>query len=933
MSRAPQVLATFVIFSLSAGVLGGLIFYVDNAAPDVLGNFTEDTPFDMEVSITSSFYDQNTTSIYDVRSSMTSEAIVDDLEKVSFIDTYYEDEDYTDWRYENRIYIGVEESFFEEFPNAIETNADHSLLTDETCFVEQNTMDRLGLEIGDDYTAYVTYWSPDVGRVEYSETYEIVGAFDSNIFMDEYWWYSGQELISRLQMLTTTEGLASRFDELPYGEYSGIREAYWLNLDKAWILGEDPALLMEELDNLRKRIEQAALPYAYVSDYEILDAVRDYVAWATAMRAIAISFSIPSIVMGVMLVYYTSNLLADERRKDIGTLKTRGGSGWQAFKWIISSSLLTATIGSLGAIGTGAVAAYLSSAVKLFFIFDLTQLTGLEFLLYPQSLAIVFGFSFGVGILVSLPIAIKSFLMSSTEAHSTIEREILLEEEKMGSPWIDLVVIAISGYATLQTVMYTSMFSYYGLSVLGMLIVLVPFLAGFIVGFARLLSRPVASIKEKVLKRIKLDVFRVGSRVMSRTVALFKKSESMGVMFVAMVFAAGVFSSVSAYTGHNHMIETFKFQVGSDVTVDVKTGLNNVTTAVIGNISSVEGVSHVSAVLTVTGAVTYYTADQDNFRRWRNESITVYAAQPDSWYDAGFWLPYFTNSLPPQEALRLMSENYTNVLSSFRPVEEYSGYTPVYGDSITVRLKGDGWYNTSECSIVDIMADPGVYTSTTYLPGMPNTRQFVVMGLDYVHDCLNTTEVTRFLINLEDPSEYETVMDRLYELAPNSFSSIESPYSDINAAIESNAGQSIHGIYTMNVVFTLIFLSAGMFIVSLMRANNLSKQFSILRALGTEDRSITASVLVDTSIGLSIAAVIGAFLGFVLSGFIINMPIVYFGAETARLWARLPVTIVIPGLVLSGIIIASFSFSLIATYVVIRRTLDKNIAEDIQYME
>ncbi len=933
MSRAPQVLATFVIFSLSAGVLGGLVFYVDNAAPDVLGNFTEDTPFDMQVSITSSFYGQNTTSLYDIRSSMTSEAVVEDLEKVNFIETYYEEEDHMDWRYEHRVYLGIARSFFDEFPNAIQTNADTSLLTDQTCLIERHTMDRLELQIGDDYTAYVTYYSPESGRVEYSKTYQIVGVFDSNIFMDEYWRYSGEELISRLHMITTNEGLSSRFAELPYGEYSGIREAYWLTLDKEWMLDQDPAFLIEELDNLRKRIEQAALPYAFVSEYEVLEAVRDYVAWATAMRSIAISFSIPSIVMGVMLVYYTSNLLADERRKDVGTLKTRGGSGWQAFRWIISSSLLTAIIGSIGAIGTGALAAYLSSAVKLFFIFDFSQLAGLDFLLYPESVAIVFGFAFAVGIVVSLPVAIKSFLMTSTEAHSTIERDILLEREEMGSVWIDLGVIAVCGYATLQIVVYASMFSYYGMSALGLLITLVPFLAGFIIGFARLLSRPVASIKARVLKRIDLDVFRVGARVMGRTVALFKKSESMGVMFVAMVFAAGVFSSVSAYTGHNHMIDTFKFQVGSDVTIDVRTGLNNITTDFVGNISAIEGVSHVTAALTVTGAISYYSADSNNFRRWRNHSIMVYAAQPASWYDAGFWLPYFTESLSPQDALALMSENHTNILSSFKPVDEYSGYTPVYGDQVTVRLKGDGWYNISHCKIVDIMGEPGMYSPTTYLPGMPSTRQFIVMDLDYVHDSLNTTEVTRFLVNLENPSEYEVVMERLHELAPNSFSSIESPYTDINAAIESNAGQSIHGIYTMNVVFTLIFLSAGMFIVSLMRTNNLSKQFSILRALGTEDRSITASVLADTSIGLLIAAIIGTFLGFILTGFIINMPIVYFGAETAMLWSRLPVTLIIPGLVLGGIIFASYSFSLIATYVVTRKTLEKNIAEDIQYME
>ena len=43
-SRSPQVLATLLMFSLSAGVLGGVLFYMDSTSSSVLDDMTQDIP-------------------------------------------------------------------------------------------------------------------------------------------------------------------------------------------------------------------------------------------------------------------------------------------------------------------------------------------------------------------------------------------------------------------------------------------------------------------------------------------------------------------------------------------------------------------------------------------------------------------------------------------------------------------------------------------------------------------------------------------------------------------------------------------------------------------------------------------------------------------------------------------------------------------------
>jgi len=284
-----------------------------------------------------------------------------------------------------------------------------------------------------------------------------------------------------------------------------------------------------------------------------------------------------------------------------------------------------------------------------------------------------------------------------------------------------------------------------------------------------------------------------------------------------------------------------------------------------------------------------------------------------------------------------MAEDYTNVLASFKPIDHYttSGYmrTPVYGNQIDIAIKTEDWTNTSTHTIIDVLADSESGYGSKYLPGEPSKQDFVVMDVDYVHDCLNTTKVTKFIIHLEDGANVTSVMSELWNLAPHSFSKLDSPYIHIDEALESKGGQSIYGVYTLNVIFSTIYLTVGMLIVSSVRVRNMRKQFSVLRALGTNSNSIIVSVLIDSALGLLLALGIGSLLGLILSGFALSMPLVYTGLSTLQLWSRLPVILVIPFEIIGGIIATSFLFSFIATYVVTRRALQRNIAEEIQYLE
>jgi ABC-type lipoprotein release transport system permease subunit len=933
-ARGPQLLTTLLVFSLSAGVLGGILFFMDAAGPHVFEDITGDVDVDMEILFTTPFYAQNETSMEEIEQMVSEQEAVLGQETIAVVDSYdwrsYEDE-----RYRRNTYLGVNQSFFATFNQAIELDDGAPGLTNDTCYVEHATLNHMGLEIGDNYTISMWTWDENGTEIWTNHSLRIASTFVSHIFFEQIIWNQPED--TTLRLITTRQGINDGFGYLGYSGWDAIEEKIWVELDHTAVIGSDPAQALENLDNLRKTIENRALPFVRIGRFGLLNGVYEYTMWSTSMRVIALAFSIPSIVMGIMLIQYNSNLLADERRKDIGMLKTRGASGWQAFTWVLSSAIITGIIGSFGAVLTGALAALLSSTVRTLMVFDLTQLADLTILLQPTAVVLVFMFSFVVGLIVALPAAVRALLMTPTEAHSVIEREVLAEAEELGNPVIELLALAMSGYVLMPLLLMMSFGGFYIASYMAYMLIAAPLLGIFTIALARLMSRPTARIKAGLLGKMEKSRLTVGVRLMSRTVRLFKKSEAMGTMFIAMVFAAGIFASISATTGYNHMTDLYMFQDGADVVIDVKTGLENVTLDMLENISSIEGVEHSSAALEFNAYAAYYYSTPWSGREYANQSINVIAVQPEEWVQSAFMLPYFTLYNTPQVSIPLLSADNTDVVTSFKPISHYVTSflgmpIPVYSDQITLSIRGPAWNNVTDCTIVDVMAssDQG---ATTYLPGEPMANNFIVIDLDYAHSCLNTTHVTKFFIKLQDGYNYTKAVSDLHALSPNSFGSVKTPLDDIDEALDSKAAQSLYGVYTLNVLFTLIYLTAGMTIVAAVRVRRMRKQLSILRALGEQSSDIALAVLADTTLGVLIGAGVGAVIGLALTALVINMPLAYIGMASTLSWARLPVILGVPWLLLTAILSASFLFALAATYVVTRRNLKLNIASEIQYAE
>ncbi|MFO7836572.1 MAG: ABC transporter permease [Candidatus Thorarchaeota archaeon] len=929
-----KVLATFLVFSLSAGVLGGILFYMDSIRPDVLQEMTNDVSVDMQVALSQQFYEQNSTTMEEIENTIQEQQDVQASDILSMVRSY--DWNAATYELHEHIYLGLSQNTFSLFPQAFDLLASTATLNDSSCYVEAATLEHYGLGLGDNFTAVARIHEEGTETIIEKE-FIIVGSFQTGLYVQR--WYSHEQDISMLRMVTTKSGLENAFPQLDPRGYVSRKNVIWVDLDQSSILSYGDAPPSDRAENIGKQIEQDTLPYAYILEYALENTFRSYTGWAQTVTYISLAFSIPSLVMGIMLVYYNSELLANQRRKNVGTLKTRGASGWQAFRWVLVQAVIVAFIGSLGAILVGLLSSYLSGSVRTFLEFSLERLASFTLLLEPDAIMWVFIFSFGVGLVVSIPTAVQALLMSPEEAHASLEREVLQEESNLGNPFIDLGAVGISTFFLFSMF---SMFSYvasgYGPGGVYFSSVVVIFMGVFVVGLSRLLSRGGPNVKAKIVSRLKTKKYEPGSRLLSRTVMMFKKSESLAVIFVGLVFTAGLFCSISAQTGFNHTRSLSMFEAGGDIVVKVRPEVQNITLDMLDEITSIDGVKNASGVLETEGYVEYWQAYRNGEYSYIERSISVFGVEAKAWAETAFFLDYFANDQTPKQSLHDMSLSNQSVITSFKPIDGYSGsyggtQSPIYSEELAVRLEEPGWINESECQIIDTLATLGQYgSSNQYFPGRPELSSFVIMNLDYVHACKNTSRVSSFYVKLNKGANYTRIMGEIADLSQSSFQSIESGLLNLDQSLDSRAAQTIYGVYTLNVVFSLIYLTAGIAIVTFVRIQNLRRPLSVLRALGTERKSIMIPMLIDSLATTAAAAGVGALIALALTGFAIQVPLNYIGTSLSLTWLRLRVVISVPFLIVALILCVTVAAVLLTTYFITRATLEKNIAEEIQYV-
>ena len=92
---------------------------------------------------------------------------------------------------------------------------------------------------------------------------------------------------------------------------------------------------------------------------------------------------------------------------------------------------------------------------------------------------------------------------------------------------------------------------------------------------------------------------------------------------------------------------------------------------------------------------------------------------------------------------------------------------------------------------------------------------------------------------------------------------------------------------------------------------------------------LSSAIIASMILGIVIGSLVGLFLSFLL----IEIPLAFLGVTTEIVWSRLPVFLVLPVPLIVGIILLSFVSAFVTTYIVTKRGLSSNLADDFRHIE
>lgn len=925
-SDATQTLVTLLVFSLSSGVLAGILFYTDSTGPYVLDELANSAPIHMKIQFTNTFYSQGDGSTTEIMDFLANQDQIAASEHVLTIDGHYDHLWFSPYR--RYVHLGVADGFLETYADCIQLSPESLELTEGGCYVDESIFTEAGLRIGDPYNVTVVEPRSQWGDTHYIiRTLEVRGSFESTNLWGRY--KQGEDSIPILRAIMTKSTLQTEFGLIGYGVRNALSHRIWVKMQPSFLQNSDTAEAEEQIDTLRKTIAQNIAPHASITELAALSVVRGYASWRSSMIAIAIAFTIPSFVMGIILVNYTSELVSDKRRNEVGMLRMRGASSRAAAAWVLDISLLTGFLGAAGAVAIGFLAALLSGNMRGFLVLSTSAFS---VVLQPQAVLFVFGFSFCMGLFASVLSIIRVLLLSPSETHREVHED-KTETEETYAPIIEIAIAGISSVVVMMLLPYMGAYAASSRSPFTSFMTVVAF-GAFIISLTKFLARPTAHLKSSLMRKI-ADPRRVGgTSVMGGYSRMKSKTEALGVMFIALVFMTAMFSAIVSDTGSNHVRNLLAFDVGADILMELNPSMANSTEDLGDALQAIAGVEHVSGMLIEKARVSYLTIGP-YATVVHDRQISVYGVQPDEWASAAFFLPCFAEGQNPEESVSAMADNWTQVLSSFRPVVGYdvekdASYAPVYGNEVTLSLLKQGTEAQFNVTIIDILSEDSSEDSPTYLPGAPEEDEFILLNMNLLHDRLNTSRVDKFYLRLAPDANHTAVISELREVGGHNILTIESTMSQQQAIVDSRSARTIHGVFSLNVIFTIIYLSIGMALIAVQKNESLRKHFSVVRALGSETESVQQALLLDSFLSIAIAAAIGIPLGLLLSLLILGTPLSHTGVSGSVNWQRLPMALSIPHLTLSIIIALSFIAPLVLTHVVTKHYLKAQLADGLR---
>lgn len=756
---------------------------------------------------------------------------------------------------------GADKSLFESVSELIVVNGTFDLAHSYSAGVTSAFAEKYNLTLGDEF-----YLTSDWARyVMENHTIEFVVTtakfrlnfiFEINETIKEYASHIGLPAEFVLVNSSYAYSIYNDFLNKPLHLIPGAaRTFYFIFIDRESIVNPfDMPGTLQRLQVVNETLYYKGLTY-FIQVYDLLTPViEDLIAWTNFNMFTFSVFSLPLVVISILTTVSATNIMMDERRREIGLLKIRGASSSQVSRILLAESIVIGLFASMVSYFVSWIIGYLLTYVMNAY----WKITAVNIPLIPELsmnyLMLLFGL--GIGITVAstyTPImnisklSLREFVAEYVSA-SRIEQwrpkwtllGLALGSYKIMS-WIlgiELADLQIPTGGFLQTLVWYNLIflDAYILRYIGPLIFIYS-LSKIITMRLDVFSRPLRFSLRPLFKKLDMLIMSSISKKTSRYVRVS--------FIIALTISFGITASIMSTSEYDYHMTVAKMELGADINIEVYPG----SYRIMDQISMINGVR----------AVTFI----GRFRAWFIfRRVVVYAIDPEVYYNvtSDFMDPSFVVLPEYSKAIKaLATPNERKYILNAMINREFAEQFDKEIGTFFVLFSMYGLINGSVVGIYDLFAGlKGYVREAREVPTVLLSFEYLKpLGITLAH-----FDDVFILVDVEDNASIKEVKNEINDRFSSKIISIDTIEERIEEILTNPLVSSTYNFLRLEFIFTGLIATIGVAYVTIVSILERKREFGILFVRGMDRQDLIKLILGEFLVILAIAYILGTITGY-----------------------------------------------------------------------
>ncbi|MGQ4913902.1 MAG: ABC transporter permease [Candidatus Asgardarchaeia archaeon] len=660
---------------------------------------------------------------------------------------------------------------------------------------------------------------------------------------------------------------------------------YFIFLEREKII--NPFDLQGTLDRLRtvnETLYYTGLIYG-IQIYDILSpAIEELMTWANYNLYVFGVFSLPLIVVSILTTVSATNIMVDDRRREIGLLKIRGASSAQILKMLLIESIVIGIFASIISYfvswGLGYFLTYVMSAYWKQTAVNIPLIPKLS----PAFMLLLLGLGIGITIFATYsPISkisklnLRNFVAEYVEYDEHEERIskwtllwLMLGTYKVTS-WVlgfELTQFEVTGGSFLQTVFWYNLvfLDSYVLQYIGPLLFIYA-LSKIITLRLDIFSKPLRLALHPIFKKLDLLIMSSISRKTARYVRV--------AFIIALTISFAITASIMSTSELNYHFRVAKTELGSDINLKIYPSAYKI----IDNISTIDGVEAVTFI----GRWRVYFI----FRR-----VSLYIINAEDYINVtnGFMDPNFVRIPTYEKAMAaLATPNERKYIGNAMVNTKFSKLFNKEIGTYFVLMSRYGFINGSVVGIYDLFAGVEDYI------GDVKDELSAIMDYDYIKTLKTGRSSTItpavfddlfVLVKVKEGYSISDVKKEILNRFSNKIIKIDTIEERMNEILSDPRISSTYNFLRLEVIFTTLIATVGVAYVTIVSILERKREFGVLFARGMDKDDLVKMILGEFLVILFVAYILGA-----IAGYATGVGYAYFFGKVAE--AIIPYTVTV----------------------------------------